>query len=114
MKLANSLMKELNPRSPLELRQTIAADRIAAREKQQQNAWVFLTTGESIAPSPYGGEWSRDYNPMPYPEARVDPDFYLGTGIGLLYRITGAEHMAWSLAGWNLVRHGTEVRARRT
>lgn len=109
-----ALNKALNPRGPAEQRAIIASDHEKHRQKCIDNAWHFLHTGESIAPSAYGGEFDRDYNPNPYPEAKPkDIDMYMGTGIGLLYRILGADHMYWELAGWNLVRSGAEQRARR-
>ncbi len=45
---------------------------------------------------------SRDYNPRPYPEAEADPKMYEGTGIGLLYGLSGPRRLLLELAGWNL------------
>lgn len=104
----------LSPRGPQEIREAIARDVLKKREQCQWNAWHFLTTGESLAPSPYGGDWDRNYNPNPYDGAKPkDVHMYEGTGVGLLYRIQGADHMAWSLAGWNITRIGSEQRRRK-
>lgn len=46
---------------------------------------------------------SRDYDPLPYPEAEpVDAKLYAGTAIGALYGLGMTPHHAASLAGWNL------------
>lgn len=113
-KAGKQLNQLLTPRGPQEIKGAIAHDVLKKREQCQWNAWHFLTTGESLAPSPYGGDWNRDYNPNPYEGAKPkNVDMYEGTGVGLLYRIQGADHMAWSLAGWNITRRGTEQRSRR-
>lgn len=47
---------------------------------------------------------SRNYDPLPYPEAALtNENDYVGTGIGLLYGLGGEQH-AWQLAGWNVRR----------
>lgn len=100
-----ALNAALNPRGPREIREAIKHDLALKAGKCAWNAWHYLTTGESLAPSWYGGDWDRTYNPNPYPTARPkDIDMYEGTGVGLLYRIQGGDHMAWSLAGWSLNR----------
>lgn len=45
---------------------------------------------------------SREYNPMPYPEAAVDPRMYEGTGVGLLYGLDGPRFLLLETAGWSL------------
>jgi hypothetical protein len=48
---------------------------------------------------------SRDYDPMPYPEALPkDLRMYEGTGIGAIYGLDYSTDMAWQLAGWNIGR----------
>lgn len=113
-----SIELELTPRPKLKQRMSHFVDLAARRMSQRDAAWHFLTTGEGDEPAqakpPWGKIWDRDYNPMPYPEARpVDPMFYEGTGIGHLYGIDLSSQMAWTLAGWNLVRTGSEQRKRR-
>ena len=80
------------------------------RAKEQAGAWEFLTTGSSELPSPDDQPWSRDYDPLPYPEALPDDlHRYEGTGIGALYGLPGSEVHAWQLAGWNLTPRGKEM-----
>lgn len=119
------LNKELNPRGPLKIRKLIEEELQAKRDDQQRASWKFLTSGQSIMPNPCVGVADNDgkpipnkvtpdgkeprscrvYNPMPYDEARPkNIDMYEGTGVGFLYRIMGAEHMAWTLAGWSIGR----------
>lgn len=119
------LNKELTPRGPLKIRLLIQEDAQARRDDQQRASWKFLTTGQSTKPNPCIGvadeegkpipnkispdgkeaRSCRVYNPMPYSEARPkNIDMYEGTGIGFLYRIMGGEHLAWTLAGWNIGR----------
>lgn len=46
---------------------------------------------------------SRDYDPMPYPEAAPEPAReYAGTGVGALYGLPGTEQHLWQLAGWSV------------
>lgn len=120
-----ALNKELTPRGPVKIRRMIEEDAQTRREAQVRASWKFLTTGQNNLPNPCIGVADaegkpipgkvtpdgreamscRVYNPMPYDEARPkDIDMYEGTGIGLLYRIMGGEHMAWTLAGWNIGR----------
>lgn len=121
-KAAQALNAELSPRGPVGIRQSIEDEARDKRARYAHNAWVFLTTGNNeecrkdsegiwqfsegdSSASPYGGKWDRTYNPNPYPGAKPrDTDMYEETGVGLLYRIQGADHMAWSLAGWSLSR----------
>lgn len=127
---AKALNASLSPRGPREIREAIQHEVATKRELHAHNAWHFLTTGNNEVArkdpegiwqfsdgdsltSPYGGNWDRTYNPNPYPEAKPkNIDMYEGTGVGLLYRIQGADHMAWSLAGWSLHRiDGGKVRS---
>lgn len=114
-KAESSIFRQLNPRAPVKCRISLLQDRLKARCNQKDGAWRFLTTGESGANKPsYGREWDRDYNPIPYPEARPeDFEAYMGTGVGLLYGIIECEEHAWQMAGWNLVRTGSETRKRK-
>lgn len=80
------------------------------RAKEQAGAWEFLTTGNTELPSPDDEPWSRNYDPLPYPEALPDElRMYEGTGIGALYGLPGSEVLAWQLAGWNLTPRGKEM-----
>lgn len=110
-----SIYKELNPRAPLKCRLAQSENVLAKRLSQALGAFDWLLTAEQGHTKPsYGKEWDRDYNAVPYPEARpLDPLFYEGTGIGYLYGIIGTEQHAWQMAGWNLVRTNAEVRKRR-
>lgn len=68
------------------------------RHAAEMDAFAFLTLDHDA----YEGDLNRNYDPMPYPEARPTPeDWYVGTGIGLLYGLGGEQH-AWQLAGWNV------------
>lgn len=110
------IQDQLNPRSPFKARFNLENELEDKDAMQKMSAWHFLTTGEQGkgALPPYGKVWDRDYNPIPYPEARPDdPEFFMGTGIGLLYGIIGCDEHAWQLAGWNIVRTGSEQRKRR-
>lgn len=109
----HAIMKELTPTGMEEGRIIRKHELERRRASQQRDAWHFLTTGLSRGIPPYGKEWNRDYNPMPYPEAAVDPYVYMGTGIGCLYRLEGSNEHLWQLAGWNIVRTHAEVRARK-
>ena len=113
-KKERALNRALTPRGPAKCRLMIEQEQVEKSERCALNAWHFLTTGESILPSPYGGDWNREYNPYPYPDAKpVDVEMYMGTGVGLLYRLDGSWEHYWQLAGWNLVRTGSEQRSRR-
>lgn len=88
------------------------------RLRQQEAAYLFLTTGvdfECDEDPPYGKVWDRNYNPMPYPEADPVDEMYNGTGIGFLYAMDSGTSgfrphtFAVDMAGWNLVREGVEV-----
>lgn len=91
------------------------------RVQQRDGAERFLVTGRTNNPDigdvdpPYGDEWNRDYNIMPYPEAEPDIETFDGTGIGFLYGMDSEAHdglrrmYALDMAGWNLVREGVEV-----
>lgn len=121
-KAAQALNDQLFPRGPVEIFQSIENEAKAKRATYAYNAWIFLTEGNKVvcrkdsegiwqfskgdsSVSPYGGNWDRTYNPNPYSEAKPkDTDMYEGTGVGLLYRIQGADHMAWTLAGWSFQR----------
>lgn len=113
-------MDELNPRAAYEVRGAagqlvsgvlkLIEERAQRREKERGAAWTYKTTGASEGPSPDGQPWSRDYNPLPYPEALPeDLQMYEGTGIGALYGLPGAELYMWQLAGWNLTNNA-EIR----
>lgn len=111
-----ALYDELTPRGNSRARRFRELELEHRRERQKDSAWHWLTTGENPEGAhkpPYGSAWDRDYNPQPYPEAVPDPDFYEGCEIGALYGFPGAEHHVWQLAGWNLVRTGSESRKRR-
>lgn len=129
-KVAKALNAKLTPRGPAEIRRVIEHEVKKKRATYAYDAWHFLATGNNEVArknpdgiwefsegdsslSPYGGSWNRTYNPNPYPGAKPkDIDLYEGTGVGLLYRIQGADHMAWSLAGWSLSRiEGGKVRS---
>lgn len=105
----------LNPTSTRKSRVALLLHRLKVRQEQMDSANYWLFTGEQSAVKPsYGKEWNRDYNPMPYPEAKPeDVDLYLDTGIAALYGWEGGEEHVWQLAGWNLVRTGGENRKRR-
>lgn len=114
--------RALNPRSPLVLRLALHQEKALQRERQREAALIFLLEGQEAVEAlqikpPYGKRWDRDYNPMPYPEAKPRGehriDMFMGTGIGAIYRIVGGEHLLWQLAGWNLTNKGAEVRRRR-
>lgn len=99
-------------------RAELAAEVELRRRRQKREAWHFLVTGDQTVGEhdegpAYGKEWSRDYQPLPYPEAvpgstTLPAEAYIGTGVGLLYGLEdergGSEHLAWQLAGWNLPR----------
>lgn len=104
---------ELNPRAPEESRLPREAYLSSLREHQAHDAWHFRLTGDpegSVKP-PYGKEWDREYNPVPYPEAKPDPEEYMGTGIAAIYGWESEEY--WQLAGWNITNKNAEVRKRR-
>jgi hypothetical protein len=117
-----SIRLALNPRSPAEIRVILAYERALARERQIWAAYVFLTEGQEavealrIKPS-WGRKWSRDYNPLPYPEAKPRGehriDMFIGTGVGTIYGLMESEHLIWMLAGWNITSREPEVRRRR-
>jgi hypothetical protein len=95
--------------APLKSRLARLDEQRARRQRQVISAYHFLVTGSpqgnGVRP-PWGDEWNRDYNPGPAPD---DQEFYLGTGVGLLYGIEDEDHrydprMAATLAGWNIVR----------
>lgn len=115
-KTESAIHRQLNPRALQKSRKQHAEDMAARRLYQDAGAYHFLTTGNNNkgGKPPWGKEWDRDYNPVPYPEARPeDLEFYQGTGIGYLYNVIGCEHHAWQMAGWNLVRTGSEHRRRK-
>lgn len=104
----------LNPKAPVKSRLARLEERSHRRHAEKTNAWLFLTTGQSRTPIPYGTEWDREYNPTPYPEARPsDITEYECTGVGTLYGAQGTDQHLWQLAGWNLTRKGGEHKARR-
>jgi hypothetical protein len=77
--------------APLKSRLARLDEQRARRQRQVISAYHFLVTG-----SPQGN-------------APDDQEFYLGTGVGLLYGIEDEDHpydprMAATLAGWNIVR----------
>jgi hypothetical protein len=92
-------------------REILRAEVEARRERQKRSALNWLLTGEQDKePPPYGAEWDRNYNPMPYPEASpgsatMPVEFYVGTGVGLLYGLEGSDGLAWQLAGWLIPRN---------
>lgn len=93
-----------------------AQEYLMRRNRQFDAAMHFLFTGEipkGTRPV-YGDTWDRDYNAVPYPEAKPrDLAFYEDTGIGYLYGAQFTDRFAWELAGWTLVRTGGEARKRR-
>jgi len=120
--LEGKIRRALNPRAPAQIRVVLAYERALARERQLWAAYIFLTEGEEAAKAlkikpPYGRKWNRDYNPLPYPEAKPRGehriDMFMGTGIGTIYRMMDSQHLLWQLAGWNLTMKGAEVRQRR-
>lgn len=119
---SESIRRFLNPRSPAQIRVLLAYERALAREKQKWAAYVFLTEGQEAVEKlrikpPYGKKWNRDYNPLPYPEAKPRGehriDMFMGTGVGAIYRMMDSEHLLWTLAGWTLTMKSPEVRKRR-
>lgn len=80
------------------------------RQAERDDAWDYLIRGDlddrhtkRCLYALEGGEaCSRDYNPMPYPDALPDPVTYEGTGIGALYGLRDTERFLWQLAGWNI------------
>lgn len=102
---------ELTPVAPLEQRLSRAVYLESERTSQAWDAWKFRLTGKSEGTPPYGKEYDRDYNPIPYPEAKPDIEEYMHTGIGAVYGYPSSEY--WQLAGWNIVRTNAEVRKRR-
>lgn len=76
-----------------------------AREADSACALDFLTRpdhGERCVCTP---PCSRDYDPMPYPEAEPHPlRDYEGTGIGALYGGPMRPDQVAALAGWSLPR----------
>lgn len=107
-------MRELTPVGPGKAER--AEEQARKRERQQYAAATFLVEGKAGDEPPHGKEWSREYNPRPYPEAVPSADVYAGTGIGFLYGFWDEKNgspVAWQMAGWQLVRTGAEVRSRR-
>lgn len=92
-------MSTLAEKNAVAVAQRRAAERVAAFE--------FLTTGASDGPAPDGAPWSRDYDPVPYPEAVPhDLRMYEGTGVGALYGHLDAASRPFfaDLAGWSITR----------
>jgi hypothetical protein len=117
-----SIRRHLNPRSPPQIRVILAYERALAREKQMWAAYVFLTEGQEAVEAlkikpPWGRKWNRDYNPLPYPEAKPRGmhriEMFMGTGVGGIYGIMDSQDLLWTLAGWNLTSREPEVRRRR-
>lgn len=118
-------MKQLHPIGPN--RAMLDAEKELRREQQRRSAYEFLVTGDpegtGVEP-PYGKEWDREYNPMPYPEAEPFREDYEGSGIAALYGFfysyevedTGDDSIRWAfleMAGWPIVRTGSEVRGKK-
>lgn len=114
----NDELTPIGPGAPERLEQK------RSRRDQESTSAIRYLLGEDehLTPPPYGTAWDQSYNPLPYPEARpTDSDMYVGTGIGMLYGIEGAVNGKWTssnkfwseLAGWTLVRTGSETRMRR-
>jgi hypothetical protein len=116
------IRKSLNPTSPAEIRVILKYEREVARARQKYAAYLFLTKGEDVANAQhiapaYGKKWNRDYNPLPYPEAKPRGEdrieMFVGTGIGTIYGFIDSGQDLWQLAGWTLTHRGPEVRRRR-
>lgn len=92
--------------APFEARARRAVELAQRRNAEANDALDFLFLGDEdgrhsakcIHPEPC----SRDYDPLPYPEAEPDSRLYEGTGIGALYGAPNCEAHLWQLAGWNL------------
>lgn len=118
-------MQELNPVGKGKAERAEAVE--SRRAEQRAAALQFLAEGDPVqwVSPPYGKTWNREYNPQPYPESVPDLETYNGTGVGFLYGYYGADtptedalpfgatDFAWTLAGWQLVRTGAEVRGRK-
>lgn len=97
---------EFNGRAPqrvLDLnRQSVTKEQVASL----LDAVHFLTEGHDAHAEKgcmHAIPCSRDYDPLPYPEALPTPEKeYAGTGIGFLYGLNEAPAYAAELAGWNV------------
>ena len=92
--------------APAEARARQAADVARRRNAEANDALDFLVYGDEdgrhSAKCINEPTCSRDYDPLPYPEAAPDPALYEGTAIAALYGLPGGERHAWQLAGWNV------------
>jgi hypothetical protein len=100
---------ELADRAPAHDVAKRAAEAWRRREKEANDALDFLFLGNEDgrhdARCVHAVPCSRDYDPVPYPEATpTDVRMYEDTGIGALYGLPGGEAHAWQLAGWNVGR----------
>lgn len=96
-----------------------AAEVRKRREAEVFDALDFLIRGddggrhaEKCVHTAAGEPCSRNYDPLPYPEAMpADPHTYRGTGVGALYGLgmetESGRSLAPDLAGWNLTPRST-------
>jgi hypothetical protein len=98
-------------------REARAAELRARRGREHACALDFLVYGDAEDREPHATRCihpdpcSRNYDPMPYPEAMPMGRLYEGTGIGALYELgmetESGRSFAPDLAGWNLMPRST-------
>lgn len=92
-------------RAPARLREQNARHARRQREVEILDRFQFALYGEDHE-CRLDDPCSRDYDPLPYPEATPHPtDRYVGTGVGALYGLSG-DRFADELAGWRLTPRG--------